>query len=97
MPNLADERQVKKAEMKEKDLRKQELNDLRTVLSNASGRRLMWKILTKCNSFNSIFNVDNSTMAYLSGQQDIGHFIMSEITAADENLLIKLMKDNKES
>lgn len=97
MPNLADERQVKKAEMKEKDLRKQELNDLRTVLSNASGRRLLWKILTKCNSFNSIFNVDNSTMAYLSGQQDIGHFIMSEITAADENLLIKLMKDNKES
>lgn len=35
-------------------------------------------------------------MSYQSGQQDLGHFIMSEITQADENLLLRLMKDNKE-
>ena len=51
MVNMADERQVKKAERKEKDLRLQQLNDIRTVLSNASGRRLMWRLLERCKAF----------------------------------------------
>ena len=92
--NLADEKQVKKAALKERDIRKQELNDIRTVLSNASGRRLMWRLLEHCNAFGSVFTKDNAHMSYLSGRQDLGHFIMSEIVQADENLLLKLMKDN---
>lgn len=95
MNNLADPKQVKKAELKEKDLRKQQLNDIRTVLSSISGRRLFWRILEHCNTFNTVFNEQHSTMSYLAGKQDLGHFIMSEITQADENLLLKLMKDNK--
>ena len=39
------------------------------------------------------YNVD-SEMSYFAGKQDFGRFIMSEITAADKNLLFKLMKDN---
>lgn len=95
MHNLADEQEVKKAERREKDLRKQELNDLRTVLSNVSGRRFVWRVLTRCNSFASVFSENHSTMSYLAGKQDLGHFIMNEITEADENLLLKLMKDNR--
>lgn len=94
MSSISDPVKVKKAEMKEKDLRQQELNDIRTVLSNASGRRFMWRLLSKCNSFSSVFSADNSLMSYHSGQQDFGHFIMDEIVQADENLLMKLMKDN---
>lgn len=94
--NISDPDKILKAERQEKDLRKQELNDIRTVLSNASGRRLVWRLLTQCNSFGSVFSKDLSTMSYQSGQQDLGHFIMSEITQADENLLLRLMKDNKE-
>jgi hypothetical protein len=92
--SIDNQEEVKKAERREKDLRKQELNDIRTVLSNASGRRLVWRLLSKCNSFNSVFSKDHSHMSYLAGRQDFGHFIMSEITEADENLLVKLMKDN---
>jgi len=94
MSNIDDPRVVEKAERKEKDLRKQELNDIRTVLSNSSGRRLVWKLLSKCNSFSTVFSENHSRMSYLAGQQDFGHFLMSEITEADENLLVKLMKDN---
>lgn len=82
-------------ELKQKELRRRELTDIGTVLSNASGRRLIWRILEKCGVFSSTFNKDASTMAYLSGQQDLGHFIMSEIVASDEHLLFKLMKENK--
>lgn len=95
VPNLADEEIVKKLEMKEKDVRKQELNDIRTVLSNASGRRFLWRVLNRCNSFSTIFSADLSTMSYNSGQQDLGHYLMAEVTEADENLLFKLMKDNR--
>ena len=94
MSSIDNQEAVKKAERQEKDLRKQELNDIRTVLSNASGRRFVWRMLSSCNSFGSVFNKDLSLMSYQSGQQDLGHFIMSEITLADENLLVKLMKDN---
>ena len=94
--NLADEAQVEKAGLQERELRKQELTDIQTVLSNASGRRFVWRVLEKCNSFASVFNPDSlHTMSYLSGQQDLGHFLMKEITIADENLLIKLMKLNR--
>jgi len=92
--NLANEREVKKAAQKEKDLRRQELNDIRTVLSNASGRRLMWRLLERCNTFNSVFSSELPRMSYQAGQQDLGHFLMAEIVSADENLLLKLMKDN---
>lgn len=95
MNNLADEAEVKKAEQKERDLRKQQLNDIRTVLSNASGRRFVWRLLERCRTFSTVFSPELSTMSYNSGQQDFGHFLMSEIVNADENLLLKLMKDNK--
>lgn len=94
MVNLADKKQIKKAGQKEKDLRRQQMNDLRTVLSNASGRRFMWRVLERCQTFSSVFSKEPTTMAYMSGQQDLGHFIISEVTQADENLFIKLMKDN---
>lgn len=83
------------ARLKSEDLRKQELNDIRTVLSNASGKRLIWRLLETCNTFNSVFSKELSTMSFNAGQQDIGHFLMAEIVNADENLLLKLMKDNK--
>ena len=82
-------------ELKYKEARRKELTDIGTVLANASGRRLVWRILEKCGTFSSTFNKDVTTMSYLSGQQDLGHFIMSEIVASDENLLFKLMKENK--
>lgn len=82
-------------ELKMKEERRRELTDIGTVLSNASGRRFVWRVLEKCGAFSSTFSKEQLTMAYLSGKQDLGHFIMSEIVASDENLLFKLMKENK--
>ncbi len=92
--NIADEAEAKKANQKIEDMRRQELNDIRTVLSNAAGKRLLWRMLTKCHSFESIYAVNQNDVYYNSGQQDIGHFIMGEIMQADPNLFMKMMKDN---
>lgn len=87
--------EVKKAEQRERDERKRQLDDIRTLLSSSSGRRFVWRILEKCNSFSSVFSNDASFMAYNAGQQDLGHFLMAEITEANPSLLFKLMKEHR--
>ena len=96
MGSLNDKKAIERADRKEKDIRKQELNDIRTVLASSSGRRLLWRLMGRCKTFGSMFSADAISMAYNSGQQDLGHFIMSEIVAADENLLLKMMRENKQ-
>lgn len=92
--DLSDPTNVRDAEREEKELRKRELNDIRTLLSNASGCRFAWRLLEHCKTFSSIYSKEVSQMAYHSGQQDLGHFLISEIIEADENLFLKLMKNN---
>jgi len=93
--HLYDREEVDKAARKEKDQRKQELNDIRTVCSNASGIRFLWRLLTKASCFNSNFDSEShSNMSYLCGKQDFGRFVMGEIIEADPNLYIKMMKLN---
>lgn len=92
--NAASEKQIKKAEVKGKDKRRQELSDIRTVLSSAPGRRLLWRVMEQCGTFSSIWEA-SAKIHYNAGKQDLGHFIMAEIVEADENLLFKMMKENK--
>lgn len=95
MSTINDKKQVKTAEQLEEIKRRQQLNDIRTLLSSASGRRFVWRLLEKCNTFASVYSQNPSDMSYLSGQQDLGHFIMSEVVTADEHLMFKLMKEQK--
>lgn len=92
--NLADADKVSSANARIKEKRRQELNDLRTVLGNESGRRLVWRLLEECKTFGSVWE-NSAKIHYNAGRQDLGHFIMAEIVEADENLLFKLMKENK--
>ena len=95
MHDLTDKKDIEEQEIKAKIIRDRELNDIRAVLSTNAGRRFVWKLLERCKAFGSIYDSDSKFMAYLSGQQDLGHYIMAEITETDENLLFKLMKENK--
>lgn len=92
--NAADEKQVKKAESKENIKRTKELNDIRDVMSTDSGRRLMWRILEKCQTFGSVNRASGSQTYYCAGQQDVGHFLMGELASADELILGKLLMEN---
>lgn len=91
--NAADPEQIKNARKKEKFKRENELNDIRTVLSTSEGKRVLWRLLSQCRTFESIYE-QSARIHYNAGQQDLGHFIMAEIIAADEQLLFQMMKDN---
>lgn len=92
--NAADESQVRNAENKILNGRDQEMRDLADVLSTASGRRFVWRVLIHCKSFESIWE-QSARIHYNAGIQDVGHFLMTEIVEADEDSLMLMMKENK--
>lgn len=94
--NASDRKQVKNARSKELRGRDREIEDMRKVLSMREGRRVIWRLMAKCRTFQSVFDASGSRVYYYSGQQDIGHFLLDEITATDENKLIDMMRENKE-
>jgi len=93
--NAADHKQVNKAKRSSKDLRKQELSDLTYIMASPQGRRFVWRLLGRCRTFGSIWET-SAKIHYNAGQQDIGHFLMAELTQADEELFFNMMKENKE-
>jgi len=95
LDNAAEKKKVEEQKRRANEERRKELNDIKTVVSSVSGRRLLWRVMEKCNTFSSIWE-PSAKIHYNSGQQDIGHFILAEITNADENLLFKMMKESKE-
>lgn len=93
--NVADEKQVKKAKMSDEQRRRQELNDLASILQEPHGRRFIWRLLERCNVFESIQR-QSAEIHYLSGQRDVGLFLMSEVTEADQIALFKMMLESSE-
>ena len=92
--NAADHKQVKEATKKEKSKRHCELKDLALVLREPYGRRVLWRLLSKCQTFGSIWE-PSAKIHYNAGQQDLGHFIMAEIEEADQDALFLMMKEAK--
>ena len=92
--NAADKKQVKEGGRKERDKRKDELADLKAVLDTDPGRRVMWRLMEQCKVFGSIWE-SSAKIHYNAGQQDLGHYLMGEVVAADEDALFKMMQEAK--
>lgn len=91
--NAADPEQVKKAGEKDVSRREQELNDIEFILSTAQGKRFLWRLMGHCSTFESIWE-PSAKIHYLSGKQDVGHFLMAEIVEARPDALIEMMKES---
>lgn len=92
--NAANKKQVERAELKEDQLRMQELNDIRFICSHTQGRRLLWRLLSHCKTFESIWE-NSARIHYNAGKQDVGHFVMSEIVEANPDLYFQMMAEQK--
>ena len=93
--NAGDEGQVKKAVENAEFRRRKELNDIVEVLSTEQGRRLAWRILewSGCEGTPKRATDEFTYMAIGSG--DVGRWLKSEIISANEDLLFKMMVENK--
>lgn len=93
--NAADPDQVKEATNKERRQREQELNDIRHLLQTRQGRRFLWRMLSRCNCFSTIWE-PSAKIHFNAGVQDVGFFLLGEITAANEDAFLLMMKEAKE-
>jgi len=91
--NAGDEGQVESGKKKERFNRKDELNDIKFILSTKQGRRFIWRILSHCRVFESIWH-QSAMIHYNSGIQDTGHFVLAEIIESDKELYLLMQKEN---
>lgn len=67
----------------------------RLVLKTPVGRMVIWSLIEHCQPFQSIW--DNSAKIHKNaGRQDVGHFILSQVEAADQEALFQMMREGKE-
>jgi len=93
--NVADAKQVKAARKQEKHQRTQEKMDVQALLALPAGRRFLWRLLSRCRVMESIWEA-SARIHYNAGQQDVGHFLMAEITEADAGAFIQMMQENQQ-
>lgn len=93
--NAVSEKQIAKAKHIENERSRSEAIDLIKVLDSKEGRRVLWRILERCRVFSSVYS-EGSMIHYKSGQQDIGHYLLSEIVKVSEDHLFLMMTENRE-
>lgn len=91
--NAASPRQVSHADRKVTDRRRRELVDLRDVLSSEPGRRVLWRFLGFCGVHETVLRENPITMAEAAGRQNVGHYLMAEIAAADDEAMFTMMRE----
>jgi hypothetical protein len=90
--NAADAEQVERGARLQARRRAQARADLRAVLATAEGRRVLWRLLEHCGVFESIWH-PSAEIHYRAGRQDVGHWLMAEISEADDEALMRMFQE----
>lgn len=75
--------------------RQEELNDLKMVLESRHGRRVFWRLLSRCNLFRLSF-ATNATIYYNEGIRSVGLKTLADIHDADSEAYIKMSLEARE-
>ena len=94
--NAASAKQVRHAERKTKDRRQNELLDLHELLSHEVGRRVLWRVLSFCGVHQTVLRESPVAMAEAAGRQNVGHYLMAEIEAANSEALFTMMREARD-
>lgn len=73
-----------------------QLDDIRAVLALPEGRRLVWRLLEHCKVFESTFTSNGSQFAFNEGARNVGLFMLAEVTAADAQVFVTMLKESKQ-
>lgn len=93
--NAADPKQIKHAGRSEKSAREQELDDLRALLATQWGRRFVWRVMGYCKFGSDIWD-GSSRIHFNAGVQNVGHWVLAEIMAADEEAFFLMMRESSD-
>lgn len=93
--NAADESQVARAKKKEKQRFERDRDDMRWLLSDRRGRRMMHRWLEHCGVWRTSF--DGTSRTYFNeGRRDVGLMLFAEVSEAAPEAFPVMMKEAKE-
>jgi hypothetical protein len=91
--NAADPEQVKGARRAERDQAEVERQDMLVLLGIPEARRYLWRLMAFCHVFETVWP---GTMAdFENGERNVGLRVLTEITDAQPDALIKMMVEAK--
>ena len=93
--NAGSERQVRRAQRKEREYDDRLLEALRATLATPHGRVLVYELLREARVYGSVWHDHGSRMAFNVGQQDFGHWILAQAIRADENLVSLMEREGR--
>lgn len=93
--NTGDETQVKERKTKLQIERENELADLKAILGLAEGRRFLWRLLSFTGVYRETFALNALSMANAEGLRKAGLWLLTEITDADEDRLLQMMRETR--
>lgn len=93
--------QSQEREKKERDLRltldrESEEADIKWLMSNKRGRRIVWRLLDQAGVFRLSFNTNAMTMAFSEGNRNYGLKMLGMIHALCPELYPTMLKEQKD-
>jgi len=93
--NAADEKQVKEQKEKVENERKQELEDIKTILKHPAGVRFFRRLMEQGSVFCTTFK-GNSQSFFLEGHRNLALIFFNDICEAAPNKVADIMIKSKE-
>lgn len=90
---LGQEREIESEELKSREKRRREIEDLKWLAAHPQGRRIASRLLEEAGVFRTSFNHSGSVMAFNEGKRHIGLFLTAELMDAAPEGYFKLLKE----
>lgn len=87
------ERASTNRELRDRISRETEEADVRWLMSNKRGRRIVWRLLDQAGVFRSSFNTNAAQMAFAEGNRNYGLRMLSQIHALCPDQYPVMMKE----
>lgn len=87
------EREAESERLEARERRRKELDDLRWLMANPQGRRIVTRLLDESGVNRTSFNHSGSLMAFNEGRRHVGLFITAEVLQAAPEGYFKLLKE----
>jgi len=76
------------------DLRKIELAEMASMVTTATGRKVMWRMLVSTGFFADTFDPDPYVSARNAGGRQVGVWLWNELNEAAPERVTEMMKEN---
>jgi hypothetical protein len=78
------------------EIRRKELKDIETQMETSQGRRLIWRILEKCNVFATTWAAEANLMSFREGGRNIGLMLLQDVMeAAPKKYMVMMLEANE--